>query len=282
MVAAIRGGSAWDSCCTNLYVLAVMSYFYCLIFLLFCQVCELINILPTDSSSASRVSFWGLKQESCLVHPECRLHLLWPLLDVLPRSDGQTRAFLPGHIYMAETLWMTFCPGSTACLPEWLVQRLTHCIFSLSFCVCLSRHGNGTGQRQGRGGCWWGTVEKWLQRLPSAMCSKVLTGGSVLLMNYLCRVTLLQRWQAVKPTCGMADDANSPYSVLFSFPPHIVPKLALQDTLWMPCPIFSYCLLWERAEAGVSTAWISGSWKCSMDPTCLQSTLLVLFLHFRC
>ena len=29
---------------------------------------------------------------------------------------------------------------------------------------------------------------------------------------------------AVKPTCGVADDANSPYSVLFSLPPHMVPQ----------------------------------------------------------
>lgn len=184
---------------------------------------------------------------------------------------------------MAETLWMTFCPGSTACLPEWLVQRLRHTVFSLCPSVSVSsRHGNGTGQRQGRGGAGWGTVEEWLQRLPSAMCSKVLTGGSVLLMNYLCRVTLLQRWQQLNPRVGwqtmliLPTLSSSPSLHILS--PKIGPPGHPVDALVQLTLLFVV----GEGEAGVSTALKSQApWKCSMDPTCLQSTL-VLFLHFRC
>ena len=128
-------------------------------------------------------------------------------------------------------------------------------LYLLSFLLCLSLAVMAVGR--GRG-----AVEEWLQRLPSAMCSKVLTGGSVLLISYLCRVTSLQRWQQLNPRVGWQTMLILP---ILSSPPslHIVSPKNWPSRTPYGCPGPAHAVVccgrgWGRGE---SCSEISGSLK---------------------
>ena len=134
-------------------------------------------------------------------------------------------------------------------------QRPHHTVSSLCPSVSVSScQGGGAGGR--------GTVEEWLQRLPSAICSKVLTGGSVLLMSYLCRVTSLQRWQQLNPRVGWQTILILP---ILSSPPslHIVsPKNWPSRTRYgCPGPVHAVVCCGRGRGRGESCSEISGSLK---------------------
>lgn len=270
-MAVFRGGSAWDSlpgwsCSRTLYRLAVTH----LLFWLFDQVPLQLQF--------SRVSFWGLQPRAAWYTQDVDSISLGSSWISGSRPDGQTGNFLPSPVYIAETLWTAFSPGSPVCLLAWLVAetppRHISCLSLRVWPFLAEMVGGGVGV----------AAEEWLQRLPRAVHSKVLTGGSVLLLSYLCRVTSLQRWQQLKPCVWweimlVLTTLSSPPSLHTLYPrsqPSRWPvHVPLQLTRW---------LVVGKDKARVSAARKSQApCKCSTEPepARLQSTL-VLFSHFRC